>query len=199
MNDIPVDRAPLIEVWRLPHWEYHIETLQAEFRSGRLAVYGFRSGATLPERVPPGCEIDWIGPKQGENRGPFATEGVTLFFRLFAARSDFDFLCPEPILSPRPLNSRTRTNRAARAEQAAAEWLREHAVNWERARRDPKLRLRKQAAFEAAKETVKSIGPLSKSAFLKRVWPTYAHTEWKKQGAPSGLEKLSRLQRTAPT
>src|ERR1700744_3101497 len=110
MDDLLIDRASLVEVWGLPNAEPHLRTLEAEFRSGRLSVYGFRSGGMAPDSVPPGYYIDWIGPKRGENRGPCASETKRLFCPLFVPRATFPNLCWAPPLSRRPPpNSGIRT------------------------------------------------------------------------------------------
>jgi hypothetical protein len=73
-----------------------------------------------------------------------------------------------PLLTPG-----TRTNKAEAAEEACRRWI---AGLKERP-------AKKDAAFEAAKDAVASIRPLSRKAF-DRAWAAAAPGVWKKAGRP---------------
>jgi hypothetical protein len=80
---------------------------------------------------------------------------------------------PHHALSAALLTPGTRTNKAEAAEEACRRWitgLKERPA-------------KKDAAFEAAKDAVASIGPLSRKAF-DRAWGTAAPGAWKKAGRP---------------
>jgi hypothetical protein len=68
-----------------------------------------------------------------------------------------------------------QTNKEARAEEAAVNWLRQQSQA---------ARLTKSEAFEAAKLAVAEIGPLSQTAFFDRVWPLNVPKQWKQPGRP---------------
>ena len=70
-----------------------------------------------------------------------------------------------------PNRSGTRTNRSAAAEKACAEWLSRLAER----------PASKDAAFEAAKAAVASVGALSRKAF-ERQWPITVPDDWKRGG-----------------
>jgi hypothetical protein len=69
-----------------------------------------------------------------------------------------------------------QTNKEARAEEAAVAWLRQQKQG---------SRLTKSEAFEAAKQAVAEVGPLSQTAFFDRVWPLNVPEQWKQPGRPT--------------
>jgi hypothetical protein len=95
--------------------------------------------------------------------------------------SDGDRPTPHPAVSQPGASAHSswprgfQTNKEARAEDAAAIWLRQqnHAD-----------RRTKSEAFEAAKRAVLEVGPLSQTAFFDRVWPLNAPKQWRQPGRP---------------